>query len=122
MSTSPSPSSEPTPSDGAVWGWWPSFEHYSSPGSTPWGTSASRTRVEAAIDRHDGRPNKVCTIAHLASTGWVLDAKRIRGNTEKMKSSQADKYIKARAGGGRGNLGEVPPAHELTRPTVDLDR
>lgn len=122
MTTPFTPSAEPTQPDGTVWGWWPSFEHYSSPGSKPWGISTSLKRVEAAIDRHNGRPNKACTIARLASTGWVLDAKRSRGHTVDMKPRQADKYIKARAGGGWGNQGEVPPAHELTRPTVDLDK
>lgn len=103
-------------------GWWPSFEHYSSPGSKPRGISTSRTRLEAAIDRHDGRPNEVCTFARLSSAGWVLEARRRKGQTVEMKPRQADRYINARAGGGWGNQGEVPPAHELTSPTVDLDQ
>ncbi|MCT2100060.1 hypothetical protein M3E00_15955 [Dietzia cinnamea] len=47
---------EPELSNGELWGWWPTFEHYSSPGSHPWGTSRSQRRVEAAIDRHTGPP------------------------------------------------------------------
>lgn len=122
VTSSPTPQAKPALSDGALWGWWPTFEHYSSTGSKPWGTSTSRKRVEAAIDRHDGPPGKMSTIAQLFPTGWVLEAKRARGRTVEMKPAQADRYIKARAGGSWGNLGEVPPGIELTRPTVDLDQ
>lgn len=115
-------STEPTLSDGELWGWWPSFEHYSSPGSHPWGTSRSRKRVEVAIDRHNGPPRKMSTIARLTPSGWVLEAKRSKGATIEMGSNQAKLYIQARGGGSWGNLGKVPPAVELSRRTVDLDQ
>ncbi|MDN4506627.1 hypothetical protein [Dietzia maris] len=111
----------PALSDGEKWGWWPTFEHYSSPGSNPWGTSRSRKRVEAAIDRHGGRGRKMSPIARLTPTGWVLVAKRSMGHTIQMGPRQAGLYVKARSGGSWGNQGRVPPAPELTRPTVDLD-
>ncbi|MCT2302595.1 uracil-DNA glycosylase [Dietzia cinnamea] len=118
----PSPQSQPIRSDGAVWGWWPTFEHYSSTGSNPWGVSTNLKQVEAAIDRHDGPPRKMSPIARLTSTGWVLEAKRGNGRTVEMKPRQADRYINARAGGPWGNQGKVPPSSELTRPTVHLDK
>lgn len=112
---------EPELSNGELWGWWPTFEHYSSPGSHPWGTSRSRRRVEAAIDRHNGHPRKASPIARLTPAGWVLDAKRGKGTTTEMKPRQAGLYVKARGGGSWGNQGDVPPTVELTRPTTDLD-
>lgn len=128
-SSAPTPVSAPTStpaasqlSDGELWGWWPTFEHYSSPGSNPWGTSSSRQRVEAAIDRHSGPANKMSPIARHTSTGWVLEAKRSKGHAIEMKPRQAGLYVKARAGGSWGNLGAVPPTAELARPTTDLDR
>lgn len=108
--------------DGQSWGWWPSFEHYSSPGSNPWGTSRSLARVEAAIDRHNGPPRKKSPIARLTASGWMLEHKRGNGHTVEMGADQSPKYLRARQGGPRGNLGKVPPAVELTRPTVDLDQ
>lgn len=103
-------------------GWWPTFEHYSSPGSNPWGTSRSQRRVEAAIERHTGPPRKASPIARLTPAGWVLEAKRGKGTTTEMKPRQAGLYVKARGGGSWGNQGDVPPTVELTRPTTDLDR
>lgn len=108
-------------SGGQLWGWWPTFEHYSSTGSNPWGTSASLARVEVAADRHDGHPRKKRAIARLSPSGWLLEFKRKSGYTEEMGPDQAPKYIGARGGGSWGNQGPVPPAAELTRPTVDLD-
>ena len=126
--TSPAPakastlSTEPTLSDGELWGWWPTFEHYSSPGSNPWGTSSSRRRVEAAIDRHDGPGNKKSPIARHTPAGWLLLAKRGQGYTAEMKPRQSNRYIRARGGGSWGEQGPVPPTAELARPTDDLDR
>lgn len=113
---------EPELSDGELWGWWPTFEHYSSSGSNPWGTSRRKRRVEAAIDRHTGHPRKASPIARLTPAGWVLEAKRGKGTTTDMKPRQAGLYVKARGGGSWGNQGDVPPTVELARPTTDLDR
>lgn len=128
-SPAPTPVSAPTPmlaepalSDGELWDWWPTLGHYSSPGSNPWGTSGSRQRVEAAIDRHDGYGNKTSLIARHTPAGWVLEAKRGQGHTAEMKPRQANRYIRARGGGSRGEQGPVPPTAELTRPTDDLDQ
>ncbi|MFI8695980.1 UNVERIFIED_ORG: hypothetical protein EDC92_12448 [Dietzia maris] len=113
---------EPPLSVGELWGWWPTFEHYSSPGSNPWGTSSSRQRVEAAIDRHGGTGKKKSPIARHTPAGWALEAKRGEGYTAEMKAPQANRYIRARGGGPWGEQGPVPPIAELTRPTDDLDR
>lgn len=118
----PTSSTEVSLSDDELWGWWPTFEHYSSPGSNPWGASRSRQRVEAAIDHYDGSGNKVSPIARHTRAGWVLEAKRGKAATTEMKPRQAGLYVKARGGGSWGNQGDVPPAVELVRPTTDLDR
>ncbi|MGC5303797.1 hypothetical protein, partial [Dietzia kunjamensis] len=114
-------SDAPLLSDGQLWGWWPSFEHYSSTGSNPWGTSRSIARLEAAIDRYALPPRKKGAIARLGSAGWLLEAKRgNNGQTIEMTSDQATKYFSARNGGSWGNQGKVPPAAELTRSIEDL--
>ncbi|GLB64901.1 hypothetical protein NCCP2495_27810 [Dietzia sp. NCCP-2495] len=117
----PQPSSSVTqPLDSELWGWWPTFEHYSA-GSPPWGTSKNLGSVEAAIDSHRGAPRKKSPIARLTPAGWALMAKRGSGTTEEMKPDQAGKYERARAGGPWGNQGPIPPEAELHRTTIDLD-
>jgi hypothetical protein len=115
-------STDPIPSDGQLWGWWPTREHYSSPGSNPWGTSRSLARLEAAIDADLEYANKMHPIARYVAGEWVLERKREKGQTFELKRDQADRYDRARAGGSRGTLGPIPPATELTRPTTDLDK
>lgn len=103
------------------WAWWPTFEHYCAPQSSPWGTSSNLQVIERAIDRHQGPPLKWCVIAKATRTGWTLVYRRKDRYTYALKSYQIDKYNAARAGGQRGNLGPVPPSKELRVQTQDLD-
>ena len=103
------------------WAWWPTFEHYCAPGSSPWGTSSSFKTIEHATDRHSGRPEKWCVIARWTGSDWTLVARRKDHYTKELASYQIEKYDAARAGGSRGNLGRVPPASELRVYTRDLD-
>ena len=115
-------STDPDLSDGQLWGWWPTREHYSAPGSLPWGTSRSLARIEAAIDDELEYADKMHPIARYVSGDWVLERKRTKGQTVELKKKQAGLYIRARDGGSRGSLDPVPPVAELTRATVDLDQ
>lgn len=124
QSAAPTPAlsaADPALSDGEMWGWWPTREHYSSPGANPWATSRRLRRIEADIDQLAEYSGKFRPIARLRSAEWVLELKREYGRTNEMTSDQAGKYSNARRGLSRGTLGPVPPAAELARPTVDLD-
>ncbi|MET3862564.1 hypothetical protein ABIE38_003510 [Dietzia sp. 2505] len=85
------------------------------------GTSRSRKRVEVAINRNSQPGSKMNPVAGRTPAGWVLVVKRRKARTIEMKPRQVNRYIIACAGGSWGNQGQVPPAPELTRPTVDLD-
>lgn len=104
-----------------TWAWWPTFEHYSSPNSNPWGISSQLQVIEKAMDQHQGRPGKWCVIARRTTSGWTLVSKRANSHTEELQARQIRAYDGARAGGSRGNLGQIPPASELTYRTRDLD-
>lgn len=103
------------------WAWWPTFEHYCAPGSTPWGASASVKTVERALDHHDGPAGKWGVIAKRSGRGWTLVARRKHGRTVELDNRQIAKYDAARAGSSRGNLGPLPPANQLRVQTRNLD-
>ncbi|QGW25764.1 hypothetical protein GJR88_04202 [Dietzia sp. DQ12-45-1b] len=105
----------------AEWAWWPTFEHYCAPGSTPWGVSSQLMTIERTIDHHDGPARKWSVIARRDRSGWTLFSKRKDGRTQRIDERQIVKYDAARAGGSRGNLGSVPPENQIRVQTRNLD-
>lgn len=103
------------------WAWWPTFEHYCAPGSTPWGVSSQLKTIERTIDQHDGPPSKWSVIARKAGPDWTLVSRRKGGFTKELDVRQIVKYDAARAGGSRGNLGPVPPTNQIRVQTRNLD-
>lgn len=123
MSTELAPQREsPLGNATGEWAWWPTFEHYCAPGSTPWGVSASCKTVERALDHHDAALRKWGVIAKRSAKDWTLVARRKNGRTVQLDERQIVKYDAARVGGSRGNLGPVPPANQIQVQTRDLDR
>lgn len=122
------PSSQtPAPRAGALapvsgtWAWWPTFEHYCAPGSAPRGVSADFKKLERTIDQADIPNGKWGVIARRAGSDWTIVSRRKDGRTVDLADYQAVKYDGARQGGSRGNLGPVPPGHQLSMRTRDLD-
>lgn len=103
------------------WAWWPTFEHYCSPGSTPRGVSSELSKIELAIDHADLPAGKWGVVARRSRSDWTVVARRKQGRTVNLADYQAVKYDGARSGGPRGNLGPIPAGHELTARTRDLD-
>ncbi|MCT1641401.1 uracil-DNA glycosylase [Dietzia cinnamea] len=120
-SSSPAPTAAPTRTESRVWAWWPTFEHYCASGSTPRGVSSDFKTIERAIDHSELPTGKWGVIARRSGPDWTIVARRKNGRTVELADYQAVKYDGARSSGLRGNLGPVPPGHELTMPTRDLD-
>lgn len=104
-----------------IWGWWPTFEHYCAPESTPWGVSAHEKTVERAIDHYGLPRGKWGVIARRTGRGWTVVSRRKDQRSVGMDERQIIKYDAARNGGSRGNLGPVPPGNEIRVRTRELD-
>lgn len=104
-----------------MYGWWKSFEHYSAPGSRPVAVSRDLEVVErharANTDDYGKRP----VLGTLEGDGWRLVSKLHKSDRLDLDARQIAKYERARAGGSRGSMGEVPPESETAITSVDLD-
>ena len=105
-----------------MYGWWQSFEHFSSPGSNPVAVSGSLDRVEAHAREHRALRSKSPVIGSKSDDGdWVVEYRVDLDELHRQKQTQRTKYDRARRGGTRGNLGPQPPTAEVRIRTIDLD-
>ncbi|MGI5222478.1 hypothetical protein [Nocardia sp. CA-290969] len=104
-----------------MYGWWRSFEHYSVPGSRPVAVSKSLDLVEQHARADTASYEKRPVIGRLTGDQWLLGFKLHADERVPMATGQAVKYQRARAGGVRGNMGQVPPESETAITSIDLD-
>ncbi|NDK90269.1 DUF3883 domain-containing protein [Gordonia desulfuricans] len=106
------------------YGWWRTFEHFCVPESAPVAVSSDLDRVEAHLRDNTAGYGRSPVIGSDDGAGWRIAFVARKSQLDDIRVArpgQAAKYDAARAGGPRGNRGDVPPVDETSVAPVDLD-
>ncbi|MFC8930532.1 protein NO VEIN domain-containing protein [Rhodococcus sp. NPDC057135] len=105
-----------------LYGWWETFEHYCVPGSSPVATSSDLMRIEEHARAESKYPRKQKVIGRRTGNDWRIAYVIRSSGLHEQNAQQAALYDKARQGGSRGNLAEIPPQSETVINTLNLDQ